>query len=102
MINILSFSTNPEILPVMDRLVNKNPNWRSLSAANLATARKLVQEEDVDLVLLGAGTGEAERSVLQEDILFHNKQTRLINHYGGGSGLLLAEVTGAMTVVKKE
>lgn len=83
----------------MDRLVNKNPDWRSLSAANLATARKLVQEENVDLVLLGAGTGKEERSVLEEDILAHNKPTRLINHYGGGSGLLLAEVTGAMSRV---
>ena len=94
MITILSFCTNPTILPVMDRLVNKQEGWRGLRAPDLATAKALVSEHSIDLVLLGAGTGAAERAVLAE--LTAGKPTKYVNHYGGGSGLLYAEVTAAL------
>ncbi|MEO0732027.1 MAG: hypothetical protein AAFZ52_04285 [Bacteroidota bacterium] len=96
MLSILSFSTNLEILPVMDRLVNKNPEWEGRRAADLATAIDLVKATDYDFVLLGAGTGAADRTALQAEITAAGKHTRLIDHYGGGSGLLLAEIQEAV------
>ena len=94
MIQILSFCTNPTILPVMDRLVNKQEGWTGHRAADLRTAAALVAEHDFDVVLLGAGTGDEEREALAA--ITKDKSTRYINHYGGGSGLLYAEVTEAL------
>lgn len=76
----------------MDRLVNKQAGWQGQVAGDLAAARSAVLTEDFDVVLLGAGTGATERMALQADLDAAEKQTFLIDHYGGGSGLLYAEV----------
>lgn len=96
MFNILSFSTNREILPIMDRLVNKQEGWTGQRAPDLAAARELLLAGDFSAVLLGAGTGEAERNALQILLDATGKKTVLIDHYGGGSGLLYAEVMEAL------
>ena len=96
MIRILSFSTNRDILPVMDRLVNKQEGWEGRRAADLATAERLLDEEDFDLVLLGAGTGEAELQHLRARTQVQGKAVRFVVHYGGGSGLLYNEVAAAL------
>lgn len=93
---ILSFVTNPEILPVLDRVVNKHDGWTGERAPDLETARKKVSEGDFDVVLLGSGTGAEERVVLQAIIAGRNLQTVLVDHFGGGSGLLYAEVVEAV------
>ena len=93
MINILSFSTNHEILTVMDRLIsNHDNNWRSHCAADLEAARRVLTEENIEVVLLGAGTGEAEHTELQTLTETLGKAPKFVYHYGGGSGLLYAEV----------
>ncbi|WP_082921699.1 hypothetical protein [Lewinella sp. 4G2] len=97
MIHILSFSTNKEILAVMDRLVNKHDeNWTGYRAADLATASEIITQSPIDVVLLGAGTGAAERQVLSDQASAADKRIRFIDHYGGGSGLLYAEVEEAL------
>ncbi|MEM9930745.1 MAG: hypothetical protein AAF840_13045, partial [Bacteroidota bacterium] len=88
MINILSFSTNPDILPVMDRLVNKQEGWQGAAVDNLTDAHQAVLNNDFDVVLLGAGTGAIERQALTLALKAAAKRTVLIDHYGGGSGLL--------------
>jgi len=95
--NILSLSTNPDILPVMDRLViNHADDWQSFTAPDLDTARQVLAERDIDVVLLGAGTGEAEHAELQTVAVAADKATKFVYHYGGGSGLLYAEVEQAL------
>jgi hypothetical protein len=97
MINILSFSTNADILPVMDRLVNKHSDdWRGYQAADLATAHRILTEQDINILLLGAGTGQAEYDELQTVVTSAGKDTKFVYHYGGGSGLLYAEIAEAL------
>lgn len=97
MIRILSFCTNPDILPVMDRLVNKHSDqWESHRAPDLATAKQVLTDLDIDIVLLGAGTGEEEQAILHQLTTQLGKATRYIKHYGGGSGLLYAEIEEAL------
>lgn len=97
MLHIVSFCTNPEILPVMDRLVNKrSEEWRGYRAPDLSTARQLIEDAPIDLVLLGAGTGETERVALQQLADEHGKPVRFVKHYGGGSGLLYAEIANVV------
>lgn len=96
MIRIVSFVKNPEILPVLDRLVNKEEGWRGERAPDLDTATTLVRRGDIDVVLLGSGTGATERAVLQKIIEETGCSTVLLDHYGGGSGLLYGEVLEAL------
>lgn len=97
MIHILSFCTNPEILPVMDRLVNKHSDdWTGYRAPDLATARRVLAERRIDCVLLGAGTGREEQEALLADLAPDAHMPVFIHHYGGGSGLLYAEVEQAL------
>jgi len=92
MLRILSFVTNPSILPVLDRVVNKQEGWTGERAPDLAAAQDHLLREEFDLVLLGAGTGAEERAALQQLIDERKLKTRLVDHFGGGSGLLYAEV----------
>lgn len=96
MLRILSFVTHPEILPVLDRVVNKHEHWTGERAPDLPTALTKVAEGNFDVVLLGSGTGVEERQRLQELIAERGLQTVLIDHFGGGSGLLYAEVMEAV------
>lgn len=102
MLRILSFVANPQILPVLDRLVNKQDGWSGDRAPNLSTASEQLQAEEYDFVLLGAGTGSEERAALQEIIDVRKLKTRLIDHFGGGSGLLYAEVIEKLGEREKE
>ncbi len=96
MLRILSFVTNPDILPVLDRVVNKQEGWTGLPAATLREAKTIISESPVDVILLGAGTGATERKALADVIALQQVDTVLIDHYGGGSGLLYAEVMEAI------
>ena len=96
MLRILSFVTNPEILPVLDRVVNKQEGWTGRRASSLAAAEAVLHREPIDVILLGAGTGAAERESLTVTIANSGQNTIIIDHYGGGSGLLYAEVMEAV------
>ena len=96
MISIISFVKNREILPVLDRLVNKEEGWEGVRAADLETAREHLRNGRFDVILLGAGTGDEERAELRKVIDETEQQTIMIDHYGGGSGLLYAEVMEAL------
>ena len=99
MIHVLSFSTNKEILAVMDRLVNKHSdNWTGHRAADLETALSKLTELPIDVVLLGAGTDAEDRESLQQIIDNDGLKAKIVVHYGGGSGLLYAEVEEALVV----
>ena len=95
--NILSFATNKEILAIMDRLINKHDaSWQGFRAADLEAAKTKLSEHDIDVVLLGAGTDVAEREALELHCQSLGKTPKFVSHYGGGSGLLYAEVEQAL------
>ena len=81
----------------MDRLVGKHEaSWTSHRAADLETALAKLAELPIDVVLLGAGTDTAEREVLEAAIAKVAGTTKIVAHYGGGSGLLYAEIHQAL------
>lgn len=81
----------------MDRLVaNHADDWQSFTAPDLGTARQMLARHTINVVLLGAGTGEAEHVELQAVVEAAAKPTKFVYHYGGGSGLLYTEVAQAL------
>jgi len=88
-INILVVGKHPEIMKTILRLINNKPGWSGTGAFNANEA--LDQVAAADVVLLGAGLSEAETAQLKAGF-----SVSVVQHYGGGSGLLYAEIYQAL------
>lgn len=95
MISILYVGTNPEINPVMDRLLKSRGDWQGTVLASAEAALALLGRTSFRIVLLGNGLSEGEERSLREAALQH-PDTSVIAHYGGGSGLLENEIRAAI------
>lgn len=91
-VEILAVCSHPEILQTILRLVNNNPAWKATGAATEQEALEQLTSRSFRLVLLGSGMDETSAGRL---ITAHPEVT-VIQHYGGGSGLLFAEIYGAL------
>ncbi len=96
-VEILALCSHPEILQTVVRLINNNPAWNGTGAETEEQAIALFKELSFDLVLLGAGMDGASEEHLTPIFMGINPAVKFIQHYGGGSGLLSAEIYGALT-----
>lgn len=78
------------------RLLGNNADWHGIGTDEIAEAKKLLQGERFDVALLGNGFTEAEESEVTEFVNQHSPGTKTVYHYGGGSGLLSAEIYQAL------
>jgi DNA-binding response OmpR family regulator len=93
---ILVVGRHEEILQTVVRLINKNEQWEAKSTLDDAEAIKLFDTFDFDIVLLTNGISEnCEDSLC---LYFKDKKPsiKIIQHYGGGSGLLSNEILQAL------
>ena len=95
-VQILALCNHPEILPVIIRLVNNNPEWNCTGAETEEQAIALFKETPFDLVLLGSGMDGFSEDRLRPVFLATNPNVRFVQHYGGGSGLLACEIFEAL------
>lgn len=97
-ISILVIGKHEEILAVILRLLNKMGNW---SATGVKTCEELIAqcgERNFSVVLLGAGLSIAEEQAVKAYVASKCPKTALVLHYGGGSGLLYAEIYSALNI----
>lgn len=87
---------NEQILATVERLINNNPNWQATACLTDDNAIAACAKQRFDLVLLGGGIDEASDTYLRETIDKLHPGTRIIQHYGGGSGLLATEINMAL------
>jgi len=95
-ITILYIGRNLEILTTVVRLINSNENWNGVGVMNDEEAKNVFLKKDFSLVLLGSGILEESETNL---CAFFNKQNPniiIVQHYGGGSGLLKSEILLAL------
>jgi len=90
---ILVVCTHPTILQTIIRLINTHELWHGMGAVSLDEALRISQTNLLDLVLLGAGLRNEEEKVLSTQL---GSKTICVKHYGGGSGLLFAEIQQAL------
>jgi hypothetical protein len=96
-VQILALCSHPEILQTVIRLVNNNPGWQATGAASEEQAIGLFKENPFELVLLGGGMDERSEDKLRPVFIAINPAVKFVQHYGGGSGLLSAEIWGALS-----
>ncbi|MDB5020078.1 MAG: hypothetical protein JWQ28_1205 [Pedobacter sp.] len=95
-VKILVVCANPNILRVILRLINANEDWQGLGTSTFEEAKAPLASEKFDLLLIGSGLTQAEEQGLIEYAQSKVPNTRIIQHYGGGSGLLSAEIYQAL------
>ncbi|MBC7747273.1 MAG: hypothetical protein H7Z76_01605 [Methylotenera sp.] len=95
-INILYIGRHLEILETVIRLINTNENWNGVGVMNDEYAKEIFLRKDFSIVLLGSGI--QEESEIELCTFFKNKNPNIsiVQHYGGGSGLLKSEILLAL------
>jgi DNA-binding response OmpR family regulator len=89
-IEILVVGKHPEIMKTIGRLLN-GKGWNCALAFSPDEAIKHGYSTPFNIVLLGAGLSEGETKQVCQHFT-----VPVVQHYGGGSGLLYAEVYQAL------
>jgi len=95
-IEILVVGRNPEIVQTVVRLINNNPAWNATPALTDHDAVSLFQTRPFAMVLLGGGITPESDALLRKAFTSRNPEITIIQHYGGGSGLLATEINMAI------
>lgn len=95
-LHILAIGRNPEIMAVVNRLLNTPENRTGTTVTTDEEALAAFQNTTFDLVLLCAGISEEEGAALTAQLLQLRPGVPVIRHYGGGSGLLDNEIQAAL------
>jgi hypothetical protein len=93
---IVYFGKNLDILPVVVRLINQNEQWEGLGTNSDEELKELCTNTSVDLVLFGPGIEEKNERDIRSFLSSNHPKIQIIQHYGGGSGLLSTEIWEAL------
>lgn len=91
-LRFLVIGKNEEILQTLKRVIENNEGWMAEISSNEAFGYKYIEEHNPDILLLSAGLEQTFESSVKEYIRKTGKPIKVIEHYGGGSGLLKNEV----------
>ncbi|MBD1392158.1 response regulator receiver protein [Mucilaginibacter glaciei] len=91
-IQILVVCTHEGIMATILRLIGNNTAWHAVGATDVAETKDLLKLKHFDVVLLGNGLTEKEEADIVDFAKVRNSNTKIIYHFGGGSGLLFGEI----------
>jgi DNA-binding NtrC family response regulator len=94
---ILVICNHEEILQTIIRLVNNNEKWNATGTGDDEKAIELFHQHKFDLVLLGSGINNEAENKLRRIFTHQDPEIRIIQHFGGGSGLLSNEIEAALS-----
>lgn len=93
---ILYVGRNPEITGTMNRLLNARAEWLGFTTCLDDDALSICTNKHIDLVLLGNGLSTDDEQKLRDGLTKIRPSLKIIQHYGGGSGLLYGEIAEAI------
>jgi len=93
---ILIVGCHADILETVLRLVNAQPGRYAVGSSSASEALAILEAHPFDLVLLTNGLSEPEEAALRADIAALHPALPVVQHYGGGSGLLENEIRAAL------
>jgi hypothetical protein len=95
-LNILYIGRNEEIMNTVVRLIHKQENWTATGVLTDDDALKVWRSNTFDIVLLGNGIDPISEENLCGYFRSVKEDINIIQHYGGGSGLLYNEIMEAL------
>jgi hypothetical protein len=93
---ILVTGRQPQIMDTVLRLINQHSSWNATGALSDEAAIELFQQRAFRLVLLCSGISEESEKKLRALFSFQNPDIIIVQHYGGGSGLLFTKIQDAL------
>jgi DNA-binding response OmpR family regulator len=93
---ILVIGRHKEITDTIVRLIQQHEGWNATPALTDQEALRLFSQEHFHLVLIGGGVDETSESHLSAQIKKKDADVKIIQHFGGGSGLLFTEIYEAL------
>lgn len=91
-VEILIIGTNEPIMRTIARLIDQNGKWIATIAFSMGEALEICLSKDFKLALICAGLSAEEELSLNKELKQLRPNLPQIKHYGGGSGLLYAEI----------
>lgn len=91
-IQILIVGTNQAITATIARLINQHEEWIATITHSAEQALSICATQAFGLVLIGAGLSDADEVSLCQKLAKAHPNLPFVKHYGGGSGLLFAEI----------
>jgi len=91
-LNFLVIGKNQEILETLKRIIENNEGWKAEIRSEESICYDYIKENQVDIVLLSSGLEEEFENDIKIFCKNLDKEVKVIDHYGGGSGLLKNEV----------
>lgn len=91
-LQFLVIGKNQEILDTLKRIIENNEGWKAEIRNNENVCYDYIKENQVDIVLLSSGLEEDFENDIKIFCENLDKDVKVIDHYGGGSGLLKNEV----------
>jgi len=91
-LNFLVIGKNQEILETLKRIIENNEGWNAEIQSDENSCYEYIKENQVDIVLLSSGLEEQFEKDIKVFCENLDKEVKVIDHYGGGSGLLKNEV----------
>jgi hypothetical protein len=95
-LQILIICRHQEILQTIVRLVNNNPDWNATGVVTDGEAMTAFDAQTFKMVLLGSGIEKESEDTLRSYFTAKQPGIIIVQHYGGGSGLLAAEIYQAL------
>ena len=93
---ILVIGRHEEILQILIRLINQNVEWNATATSSDEEAKQLFAGGVFDIVLLSSGIEKQCEERLRSYFMELRPGIIIIQHYGGGSGLLTGEILMAL------
>lgn len=91
-LQFLVIGKNQEILDTLKRIIENNEGWKAEVESDENVCYDYIKENQVDIVLLSSGLDEEFENEVKAFCQNLDKGVKVIDHYGGGSGLLKNEV----------
>ncbi|MFZ4929527.1 hypothetical protein [Chryseobacterium sp. Mn2064] len=91
-LHFLVIGKNQEILEVLKRIIENNEGWTAEIQSDENFCYTYLKENEVDIVLLSSGLEDEFEKNIKVFCENLDKNVKVIDHYGGGSGLLKNEV----------
>jgi DNA-binding NarL/FixJ family response regulator len=95
--NILVIGRHEEILETVLRIIRKSEDWTAQGTLTDEKAITLFGDQKFDIVLLCGGITEESEAQLRSAFTQKDPAIIIIQHYGGGSGLLSNEIIYALS-----